>query len=172
MAYTSVFPNETTVFIAAANTNGSALSTTTDKVAGEITNWKVSGGMISKDLVNVFGGQLDIRKPREMIEVSFDLYCNNTASSILGRWATMGMSDGTSASLPVQKAIFLSSLSNGNWLTTAANYADITTSDVEMAADDALKITITFKVVPLSTLGSAYLKSSALAYSTSFFNWS
>jgi hypothetical protein len=170
MAYTAIFPNEVSIFIQAAGTNGSAL-TVADKIVGEITNWKVSGGAISKDLVNVFGGQLDIRKPREMIEVSFDVYSNNLYTSALTRWESYTGSDGTTSTLPVQKVIFISAISNGNWMTYAVNYADVTTSDIEQAADDAIKQTITFKVVPLSTLGVANLKSSALAYSTSYFNW-
>jgi hypothetical protein len=170
MAYTAVFPNEVSIFIQAAATNGSAL-VAGDKVVGEITNWKVNGGAIAKDLVNVFGGQLDIRKPREMIEISFDIYANNLYTSALQRWHTYNMSDGTSASLPVQKAVFLSALSNGNWQTFAFNYADVTTSDIEQASDEALKQTITMKIVPQSTLGVANMKSSTLAYSTSFFNW-
>lgn len=170
MAYTAVFPNEVSIFIQAANTNGSAL-VAGDKVIGEITNWKINGGSIAKDLVNVFGGQLDIRKPREMIEISFDIYANNLYTSALQRWHTANMSDGTSASLPVQKTVFLSAYSNSNWQTFAFNYADVTTSDIEQAADEALKQTITLKVVPVSTLGVANMKSSTLAYSTSFFNW-
>lgn len=170
MAYTGIFPNEVSIFIAPAGTNGSAV-TVAHKIVGEITNWKVSGGAISKDLVNVFGGQLDIRKPREMIEVSFDVYSNNIGTSMLDRWEIYSGSDGTSISLPVQKAIFISALTNSNWMTYAVNYADVTVSDVEQASDDALKQTITFKVVPISTLGVANLKSSSLAYSTAFFTW-
>jgi hypothetical protein len=170
MAYTGIFPNEVSIFIQAAGTNGSAL-TAADKIVGEITNWKVSGGAISKDLVNVFGGQLDIRKPREMVEVSFDVYSTNVATSALSRWATYKGLDGTSATLPPQKVVFISGISGGNWMTYAVNYADVTVSDVEQAADDAIKQTITFKVVPLSTLGVANLKSSALAYSATYFNW-
>ena len=170
MTYTGVFPNETNIFIQSANVNGSAL-VAGDKIIGEITNWKVNGGAISKDLVNVFGGQLDIRKPREMVEVSFDIYTSNLYSSTVDRWNSYNFSDGTSSSLPIQKSIFISSLSNSLWRTIAVNYADITTSEPEMAADDALKFSVTFKVVPLSTLGVANLKSSSLAYSTNFFNW-
>lgn len=170
MAYTGVFPNETSIYIVAAGTVGSA-ATAADKIVGEITNWKINGGSISKDLTNVFGGQLDIRKPREMIEVSFDVYTSNLSTSAIDRWKSYDMSDGTSASLPTQKAIFITSISNGVWRTLGVNYADIVTSEPEMAADDALKFTISFKAVPLSTLGVANLKSSALAISTSYFGW-
>lgn len=170
MAYTGVFPNEVSVFVAPAGTNGSSV-TVANQIVGEITNWKINGGAISKDLVNVFGGQLDIRKPREMLEISFDIYVNNAYASSLDRWSTYAASDGTSSSLPVQKAVFISGLSNGKWITYAANYADVTTSDFEQAADDALKATITMKVVPVSTLGVANIKSSQLAYSTAYFTW-
>lgn len=170
MAYTSVFPNEVSIYVAPAGTNGSSV-TAAHQIVGEVTNWKVTGGGIAKDLVNVFGGQLDIRKPREMIEISFDIYSNNTFNSSLERWAIASASDGTSASLPVPKAVFISSLSNSKYMTYAVNYADVTVSDVEQAADDAMKVTVTMKVVPVSTLGVANLKSSSLIYSNAYFNW-
>ena len=170
MAYTAIFPNETSIFIVPAGTNGASLATS-DKIVGEISTWKSSGLERQKDLINVFGGQVDKRAPITLGEISFDVIISNTASSTLDRWDKLKFSGGTSADAPVQYAVFLSSLSGGNWKTLAANNADVTVVDTNFDADDLMKKSVTLKFAGLTSLGVANLRTSALAYSTAFFAW-
>jgi hypothetical protein len=170
MAYTGVFPNEVGVYIVASGTNGSAL-TAANKVAGEITNVKVSGLEQPKDMVPVIGGMVDKRTPRTIGEISFDVIANNTATSTIDRWLTYKFPTGVSTDVTVQKAVFISALSNGTNWTLACNNADVTVGDTELAADDMMKFSVTMKFSAQTTTGSANLRTSSLAYSNSFFNW-
>jgi hypothetical protein len=169
-----VFPSETSIFIVAAGVNGSAL-TAADKVVGEVTEWNLSGGEKDIESIPVIGGFVNKENPRSQFEVSFDVIIQNTAASTLDRWDTYKYgTTGTSANEGSAKAIFISSLTNGStsWKTFAANNCEAVTWEPTMAADDMLRGTLTFKFAPTTELGVANLRTSALAYSTSFFNWS
>lgn len=170
MAYTGIFPNETSIYIVSAGTNGSALASS-DKVVGEITNFKHSGLELQKDLVNVIGGQVDKRMPRTMGEVSFDVIVNNTSAATLGRWDLLKFATGLGTDLPAQKAIFVSFLSNGVYDTMAFNNCDVTVGDTELSADDMLKKSVTFKFSSMTPLGVANIRTSTLVPSSAFFNW-
>lgn len=166
-----IFPNETYVYIAPLNTNGSALATS-DKVVGEITNWKMSGGQKDTESIPVIGGFVDKDKPREQYEMAFDLIVQNTATSTLDRWDTFKYgTTGSAANEGTDKSIFISHISGGNWKTFACNNCSAITWEPEMAADDMLRGSMTFKFSPTTALGSTNLKTSALAYSVAFFNW-
>jgi len=96
----------------------------------------------------------------------------NIASSTLDRWDIYkyGMT-GSAATEAEDKAIFISHLSGGNWKTFACNNCAAITWEPEMAADDMLRGSMTFKFSPTTALGVTNLKTSALAYSVAFFNW-
>ena len=165
-----VFPSETSIFIVASGTAGSAL-TAADKVAGEITNLSQTGGEQDIESIPTIGGYVDKEKPRTQFELSFDVIIQNTVASTLDRWDIYKYGTTGSASAEgADKAIFISMLTGGNWKTYAFNNCRAVTWEPEMAADDMLRGTITFKFSPTTALGVTNLKTSALAYSTSFFN--
>lgn len=165
-----VFPNETYIYIVNANTNGSALATS-DMVVGEIRDFKISGLEQENDYKNLFGGQLEIEKPRGNGEVSFSISVSNTAVSTLDRWDNYKFPTGKSSDETANKAIFISHLSNGLWKTVAVNNARITTLDTEMNADEELMKSVTFKFAATTPLGVSNLKTSSVQYTNAFFNW-
>ena len=166
-----VFPNETSVYIVAADVNGSSL-TAGDKIVGEITNFSLSGGSENIESIAVIGGFVDKEMPREQYEVSFDVIVQNTASSTLDRWDVYKYgTGGTSVGESISKAIFVSAATGSGFKTMAFNNCRAVKWEPEMAADDMLKGTITFKFSPATPLGVANLRTSALASSTAFFTW-
>jgi hypothetical protein len=168
-----ITPRETSVYIVAAGTNGSAL-TAADKVSGEITNITITGGALDVETIPVIGGYVDKEMPRDQLEISMDVIVQNTVASTLDRYDIYKFGTaGTSATDGSDKAIFLSALTNSNtlWKTWAFNNCNVVTWEPELAADDMWRGTITFKLSPQTALGSANVKSSALSYSTNFFNW-
>jgi hypothetical protein len=166
-----VFPNETSIYIVSKNTNGSAL-TDAGKIVGEITNWAKSGGEQEIESIPVIGGFVDKENPRSQIEVSFDVIVNNAASSTLDRYDIFYMGrTGSITGNAGEYAIFIHHATGSNHKTIAFNNARTITWDPEMAADDMLKGTITFKLSPETPLGVSNLKTSALHPSVAFFNW-
>jgi len=171
MASTGIFPNETTISIAAADVVGSALATS-DQVIGEISNWSQSGGEQEIESKPVIGGFVEKEIPRTQFEISFDVIVSNAASSTIDRWDTYKYgTTGTSAGESISKSIYVEFLSNGNPKTMAFNNCRGVTWDPELAADDMLKGTMTFKFAPTTNLGVANLRTSSLASSDAFFTW-
>jgi hypothetical protein len=165
-----VFPNETSIYIVAANTNGSAL-TVANKIVGEITNWSKSGGDQEIESVPVIGGFVDKESPRNQIELSFDVIIQNTTASTLDRYDDYFNAGGLSTAEGADKAIFIEHTTGSLKKTFAFNNCRAVTWEPEMAADDMLKGSITFKLSPTTALGVANVKTSALASSVAFFNW-
>ena len=169
-------PSETRIYIAAADVNGQDLATS-NMIKGEIENWNLSGGNQEVESVPVFGDGtttafLDKEKPREQFEVSFDVYINNTASSSLDRWDIYKYgTGGTSATEGSAKAIFIESVTDGKYKTTAMNNCRAVTWEPGQQADDFLKGTMTFKFSPTTSASAANLKTSSLVASDGFFDW-
>jgi hypothetical protein len=165
----AVIPTETTIYIAPVDTAVASAAVDTYKIAGEITNWKVSGGQSDVELVQTFGGQVDKVKPREQIEVSFDIITSNINTSALDRYNVYTMGTGmTSAGTALSKTIVFKFVTNSLTQTLAMNNCKAITWDPEMAADDMLKGTMTFKLSPTTPLGLANLKASTGAAVTAF----
>ena len=169
-------PNQTRIYIAPVDTNGADLSPS-QMVVGEIENWKYSGGDVESEAVPVFGNGvttafLDKEKPPEQIELSFDIYVNNTAASTLDRWDIYRFGEGgTSATKGLPKSIFIESLTGGKVKTRGMNNCKAVTWEVSQQADDFLKGTLTFKFTPTTSAAAANMKTSSLAASSAFFNW-
>jgi len=160
-----VFPNETTIYIVAANTNASSLASS-DAVKGEISSWSQSGFGQKSDYKNLFGGQLEIEKPREAGEMSFDVSVNNAAASTLDRWDTYNFSDGTSASETQNKMVYIGHYTGGKLKVLALNNVRVTTGDTEMNADEELMKSVTLECASTTPLGTANLRTSTIAGST------
>jgi len=165
-----VFPNETSVYIVNAGTNGSAL-TAADKIIGEITSWSQSGMNREIESIPVIGGFVDKENPRDQGEISFDVIVQNTVASTLERWNNYAMASGLSANEPVDKAIFIYSTNGTTSIGLGINNASITSMERTMDADDMLRYSVTFKFSPTTPLGASNLKTSSLNVSTTFFNW-
>lgn len=161
-----VFPNETSIYIVAADVNASALASS-DKIVGEISNWARSGGEEDVESIPVIGGFVDKESPRSQYELSFDVIVQNTATSTLDRYDTYQLGTGlTSAGESIVKAIYIGHITGGFSKLTGFNNCRAVTWEPEMAADDMLRGTITFKFAPTTALGVANLKTSTISGST------
>jgi hypothetical protein len=165
-----IFPDQTTIWIQSAGTNGSSLAVG-DKVFGEITNFKTSGLEQGREVVNVFGGQINKRTPRTIGEVSFDVTASALYASTFSRWDLMKYGTGKSTDIPAGKCVFLQHDVNSLSDTLGINNAYVTVGDTELAADDMLKKTITLKFTSVTPMGSPNLLTSTLTASNAFFNW-
>ena len=166
-----VFRDETSIYIVAADTAGSELASS-DKVVGEIRNFNVSGLEQEDDMKTTFGGQIKIKKPRTMGEVAFEVSVQNTSAETLDRWDTLKYPSGLSNESTPNKAVFITHLTNGIWKTTGINNAAVTVGETDMPADEELMKNVTLRFNAETDTGSANLKTSTLAPSDGFFNWS
>jgi len=167
-----VFPDETVIYIVPSGTAGSTLATS-DKVIGEITNWTLSGGEKDTETIPVIGGFVDKESPRSQFEVSFDVIIQNTHASTVDRWDSYKFGSATSyyssAVDPSDKAIFIHSTNGTTHKSFAFNNCKGVTWEPEMAADDMLRGSMTFKFSPATPLGVANLRTSSVH--PSVINW-
>ena len=172
-----VFQNETKIYICAVNTNGSAVAAA-DGVVGEIRNFKISGMEEVSDLKNVFGGQIEIEKPRTRGEISFDVSVSNTAGSTLDRWDKLKFPNGISSDETLQKTIWIEHYSNSLLKVYGINNARCEVGDTTMNADEELMKSVTLKFNAVTPLGVANVRTSTISGSTipananAFMNWS
>ena len=164
-------PSETRIYIVDADVNASLIKTS-DRITGEIENWSLTGGNQDIESVPCFGDGtttafLNKEKPREQFELSFDVYINNEDATALDRWDTYKYGTGlTSATEGGNKAIFIESVTNGLFKSTAVNNAVAVTWEPGQAADDMVKGTMTFKFSPTTSASAANLQTSAVAACT------
>jgi len=161
-----IFPNETTIYIAASGLDASAVASS-NSIVGEITNWSLSGGEADIESIPVIGGFVDKENPRTQFEVSFDIIVQNTSTTTLDRYDTYKYGTGlTSATEGTAHTMWIKHTSNS--LTKAFGFNNIkaVTWEPEMAADDMLRGTMTFKFSPTTELGVANLQTSSTAGST------
>lgn len=165
-----IFPSDTSIYIAAADTVASALAAS-DKIAGEIEKWNLTGGNQEIEAVPVIGGFVDKEKPREQFEISFDVIVQNTAASTMDRWDTLkfgstlkSSGEGSAKMIYVQAQGATTSL----WKVFAFNNCRAVTWEPEMSADDMLRGTITFKFSPTTSTGVSNLATSTVTSSNTF----
>jgi hypothetical protein len=169
-----IFPDEATIYIAAANTNGSALVSSSDAVTGEVSNFSETGGEQDIDSIPVFGGgNIDKENPRTQIEVSFDIEMQYAPDNgDVTKWDSFKYGTGlTSATQGSKKSIALQWYNGTNYYTRFYNNCQGVSWSPGSGADGNLKGTITFKASPTTTSGAANLKISAAAITSSVFNW-
>ncbi|RLG33406.1 hypothetical protein DRN98_03990 [Methanosarcinales archaeon] len=163
-----IFPNETTIYIAPVDVDAASV-VSSDSIVGEITNWSLSGGEADIESIPVIGGFVDKENPRSQFEVSFDIIVQNTAASTFDRYDIFKYGTGlTSATEGDAKTIWLKFTSGVTEYTKALgfNNTKAITWEPEMAADDMLRGTMTFKFSPTTELGAANLLTSTIAGST------
>lgn len=166
---TYMYPNEVTVTIAAA---GSA-STSGTNFTTRLSNFQQTGGNTEIESVPLFGGAfIDVEKPRELIEVSFDCVITYEQALLFDQLTSGSVIDGSTGPVavgstePVGKAIYLQWNSGGSFYTRAYNNARAVMFEPEMSADEYLKGTITFKLTAADGSGSTNLKVDDVAAST------
>lgn len=161
-----------TIYIAPADTNGSALAAS-DIVNGEITSHNLTGGNQDVESVAAFGGFIDKRKPREQFELSMDVVpkLSGTASETdrwdIFKYGSTGASTGDSGNY----CIFIVATDGTNYKTSGFNNCKLTGWEPSQAADDNYMGTATWKFSPTTDTGAANLKTSAITPSNAFFNW-
>ena len=168
-----IFPDEATIYIALADTNGSALATS-DAVTGEISNFSETGGESDVESMPVFGGgNMDKENPRSQVEVSFDVEMQYDPTQLaVTKWDAMKYGAGlTSATRGTKKTIVIQWASGSSYYTRAYNNAQAVSWSPSSSADGNLKSSVTFKLSPTTSAGSANLKVGAVASSTTTFNW-
>ena len=159
-----VFPSETTIYIEPVDTVAANVAAS-QSIVGEITNWNLSGGEADIESIPVIGGFVDKENPRTQFEASFDVIIQNTATSTLDRYDIFKYGTGlTSATEGDSKTIWIKHYTNKAFTKMLGmNNVRAITWEPEMAADDMLRGTITFKFSPTTELGVANLKTSSLA---------
>lgn len=167
----AIFPNETSIYIVAAGTAGSAVASS-DAVTTEIEKYSLSGGGKDVESKPLFGNAfLDVEKPREQYELSFDVIITYDNAV---RWESILMGgDGTTAESknePSLKRIFIKSTDGTKFKTLAMDNCRAVTFEPESAADEYQKGTLTLKFSPTDGSGNSNYKIKAVDISNSFFN--
>ena len=169
----AILPEEATVYIGAAD----AASSSCQDVTAEITNFSESGGEEDIESTPVFGGgNIDKTKPRTQVEISFDVILRyNAASSVSLKWDEYKYGAAvadlvTSAGDAASKVIYVQWTDGTLFYTRAYNNAKGVNFEPELAADDFLKGTMTFKLSPTDADGNANEKITNAAAST--LSWS
>ena len=118
-----------TIYIAPADTDGSALASS-DAVNGEITSHNLTGGNQDVESVPAFGGFIDKRKPREQFELQMEVVPKlSGTAAISDRWdifkcGTTGKSTGEATAY----AIFIEATDGTNYKTSALIITNLQTS--------------------------------------------
>lgn len=161
----ALFPKEATIYIVAADTDGSSLSSS-DAVTGEISNFKQSGGVREVESIPVHGGgNIDKENPVSQIEVSFDVIPQY--GSDVTRWDEyLYGSTLQSSGEGDDKAIYIEWSDGTNYYTRAYNNVKAVSFEPESSADEYFKGSMTFKLSPTTSNGTANLKIAAAAAST------
>ena len=170
----AIFPNETAIYIAPAGTAGSALATS-HLVTTEIESFSLSGGSKDVESKPLFGNAfLDIEKPREQYELSFDVIMTYDEST---RWESILMNGSSgiaeSKNEPVLKRIFIAATdgaSSPKYRTMAMDNCRAVSFEPESSSEEYQKGTITFKFSPTTGTGLSNYKIDNLIQTSATFN--
>ena len=118
---------------------------TTSKYEAEVTNFGKGGGATDFDTEPVFGGFVDLRKPQEQIELTFDIILRHGTAK---RWYDLTTS-GTKYMVVVQNVDPSGTL----YYWEAYNNARVINLEGEFSADDNWRGTLTLKLSPATAEG-------------------
>ena len=154
----AILPEQAIIYIGDSSTAVATVCTSSYAVEAEVTNFSQSGGEEDIESRKVFGGgNIDLTKPREQIEVSFDVILRYGTDST--KWDKYIWGDGlTSAGNAEQKQIFVQFTDGTNYYTRGYRNAKGITFDPDVAADDLVSGTVTFKLSPTNASGAANFK--------------
>lgn len=165
----AILPEHATIYIAPAGTAAASAATSTYAVQAEVTNFSQSGGEEDVESRQVFGGgNIDLTKPREQMEVSFDVIIRyNTVGSTATKWDSyIWGSTLKSSGDSTRKDIYIQFTDGTLFYTRAYHNAKAISFDPDVAADDLVSGTITFKLSPTDANGNENHQVSATAAST------
>ena len=150
----AMLPEEATIYIVASSTAASTLASS-DAVQAEVTNFSQSGGEEDVESRKVFGGgNIDLQKPREQIEVSFDVILRYGDDST--KWDSYIWGSGlTSAGDSPQKAIYIQFTDGTLYYSKGFRNAKGISFEPDVAADDLVSGTVNFKLSPTDADGNA-----------------
>ena len=169
------------IYIVNADTVPSALLSATTfpqgLVTGEITNYNLSGGESDVESVPAFGGFIDKEKPVEQLELSLEIVPKLDSANDAIKWEALTKSietaggktvytlssSTTATTAPVKRMVVIEALKNSFYVTHAFNNADITTFEMDHAADDNRTVNVTFKFSPTTGTGISNYMSAASA---------
>lgn len=145
-----MLPEQATIYIVATGVAPSS----SDAVEAEVTNFSQSGGEEDFESRMVFGGgNIDLTKPRSQIEVSFDIILRYGTGATKWDEYIWG-STLTSAGDAAQQDIYVEFNDGGTeYYTRAYRRAKGISFDPDVAADDLVSGTITFKLSPTDATG-------------------
>lgn len=145
----AILPEQATVYI----TPNTSTASSTYAVTAEVTNYTESGGEEDTESRKVFGGgNIELIKPREQIEVSFDVILRYGADAT--KWDAFKWGTGlTSAGDAPKKDIYVQFTDGTLFYTRAYRATRATTFEPDVSADDLVKGTITFKLSPTDADG-------------------
>jgi len=145
------------IYIADAGTNASALASS-DAISGEIKSYAKSGGDQDVESDPVFGGFVDKEKPREQVELAFEIIPSLESAD---RWDALAYGADTTgvytmAGSTTDKAVFIDADSDGagaNPKSWGFNNCQVVVLDVDHNADDNQTLNMTLKFSPTNGSG-------------------
>lgn len=161
----AMLPSQATIYIVDSSTTPGS----THMVQAEVTNFSQSGGVEDFESRFVFGGgNIDLTKPREQLEVSFDVILRYGADARKWDkfvWGSTYSAGGT----PVKQYIYVQFSDGTNYYTRAYKNAKGISFDPDVASDDLVSGTVSFKLSPTDANGNKqFIVASTAASSVSW----
>ena len=119
------------------------LADTTSKYEAEVTNWDKSGGDNDFDSEAVFSGFIDLKKPKEAIELSLDIILRHGTAK---RWYDL-------TTTGLKYLVVLQNSDDTNYYWEAYNNARVINLESEFSADDNWRGTLSLKLSPTTAEG-------------------
>jgi len=150
----AILPEEATIYICPTTST----VTSSYAVQAEVTNFGQNGGEEDFESRKVFGGgNIDLFKPREQLEVSFDVilrYGTDVTKWDAYVWGDTLESDGDAG----QKDMYIEFSDGTLYYTRCYRNAKGISFEPDVAADDLVSGTVTFKLSPTDSDGDANFK--------------
>lgn len=155
-----------------ASTLAQTGTTSLAPITGEIQSYSKSGGDKDVETVSVFGGNVDKEKPRNQVELNFDIIPD---LGQLGRFE--GFAYGKNADNkfvysvdPSDLCVFIQAYDGTNYLSYGFNNCNVTMFDFDHSADDNRTATLNLKFSPTDSAGVSNLQADTVVV-TSLTAW-
>lgn len=160
----AILPEQTTIYIVDAGTAPSS-GLTGNEVEAEVTNFSQSGGEEDVESRKVFGGgNIDLTKPREQLEITFDVILRY--GDDVTKWDSYIWGDTLKSSGDADKKDIYIEFTDGTlFYTRAYHNAKGINFDPDVAADDLVSGTINFKLSPTDADGNEQFQVASTAAS-------
>lgn len=156
------------IYITASDVNPSAVASS-DAITGEIKSYARTGGEDDFDSEAVFGGYVDLEKPRSQVSIEMDIIPSIDAASATGadRWDSLiyGTTNSvyTYNSDAVYKAVFIEAINGSIKKAWAFNNCNAMSFDLDHNADGPQKGKFKFKFSPLTSAGISNFQTKSTA---------